>query len=51
MSNILLKTDGFKKVTKGLTYKRSSCNNIISGHNIHTSMGKRSVMKHYEIGK
>jgi hypothetical protein len=51
MSNILMRTDGFKKVVKGLSYKRiSSNNNIKSSHNVHTSMGKRSVMKHYEIG-
>jgi hypothetical protein len=51
MSNILLRTDGFKKVVKGLSYKRNSCNNIKSSQNIHTSMGKRSVMKHYEINQ
>jgi hypothetical protein len=49
MSNIMLRTDGFKKVVKGLSYKRNSCNAIKSGHNIHTSMGKRTPMKHYEI--
>ncbi len=52
MSSILMRTDGFKKVVKGLSYKRlsSNNNNLKSSHNIHTSMGKRSVMKHYEIG-
>ena len=51
MSNILLRTDGFKKVVKGLSYKRNSCKNLKSSHNIHTSMGKRTPMRHYEIGK
>jgi len=51
MTKIFLRTDGFKKVVKGLSYKPSSCNNIKSNHNVYTSMGKRSVMKEYEIGK
>ena len=51
MSNILLRTDGFKKVVKGLSYNRNSTNNLRPSQNIHTSMGKRSVMRHYEIGR
>ena len=46
MSNILFRTDGFKKVVKGLSYKKiPSTTNIKSGHNIHTSMGKRSTFQ------
>jgi len=28
MSNLMLRTDGFKKIVKGLTYKRGSTTNI-----------------------
>ena len=50
MSNILFRTDGFKKVVKGLSYKKiPSTTNIKSGHKIHTSMGKRSTFQQYEI--
>lgn len=51
MSNILLRTDGFKKVVKGLSYKRNSSNNMRSSQNIHSSMGKRSVIRNYELHK
>jgi hypothetical protein len=48
MSNLMLRTDGFKKVVKGLTYKRGSTTNIAykSNHNgAYTSMGKRNIAK------
>lgn len=51
MSNILLRTDGFKKVVKGLSYKRNSSTNTRSSQNFHTSMGKRSIPKQYDIAK
>lgn len=44
----MLRTDGFKKIVKGLTYKRGSTTNIApkSNHNgAYTSMGKRNVSK------
>jgi hypothetical protein len=48
MSNLMLRTDGFKKVVKGLTYKRGSTTNITykPNHNgVYTSMGKRNISK------
>lgn len=56
MSNLMLRSDGFKRIVKGLTYKRGSTTNIItsintnpkSNHNgAYTSMGKRTVNKEY----
>lgn len=42
MSNLLMRTDGFKKIVKGLSYKKPSGTTIIrSSQNVHTSMGKR----------
>jgi hypothetical protein len=48
MSNLMLRTDGFKKVVKGLTYNKTSAVNIIrNGSHTYTSMGKRTPMMHY----
>lgn len=51
MNTILLRTDGFKNVIKGLTYKNSApkITNYHSG--TYTSIGKRTPAKEYHLGK
>lgn len=51
-SNILLRTDGFRKIVKGLNSKKKLLPNeaIKSNSNIHTSAGLRRVSKEYNIG-
>ena len=51
-SNILLRTDGFRKIVKGFnsTKKIIDNENIKSHSNLHTSAGLRRVTKEYNIG-
>lgn len=46
----MFRSDGFKKVVKGLSYKRTSTTLIRPNQQSYTSMGKRTPMMHYEIG-
>jgi len=51
MNTILLRTDGFKKVFKGLTYKNSS-SKIVNYHSgTYTSIGKRTPAKEHHLAK
>ena len=51
-SNILLRTDGFKKIVKGLSSKKKllPSEGVKSHSNLHTSAGFRRVSKEYNIG-
>ena len=50
LNNILLRTDGFKNVFRGLTYKPNKpCSNVHSG--TYTSIGKRTPAKEYTLTK
>ena len=43
LNNLFLRTDGFKNVFKGLTYKSPSGKPMSSGHSgTYTSIGKRT---------
>ena len=50
LNNILLRTDGFKNVFRGLTYKPNKpSSNVNSGN--YTSIGKRTPAKEYTLTK
>ena len=50
LNNILLRTEGFKHVFRGLTYKPNKpATNLHSGN--HTSIGKRTPAKEYTLTK
>lgn len=52
LSNILLRTDGFKNVFRGLTYKHSTNKNTQASHaGTYTSIGKRTPAKEYHFTK
>lgn len=43
----MFRSDGFKKVVKGLSYKRTSNTITRPQQHSYTSMGKRTPMMHY----
>ena len=51
VNNILLRTDGFKNVFKGLTYKNSAPKITNSHSGTYTSIGKRTPAKEYHVVK
>jgi hypothetical protein len=51
INTILLRTDGFKKVIKGLTYKNPAPKIANYHSGTYTSIGKRTPAKEYHLVK
>jgi hypothetical protein len=52
LNNLMLRTDGFKNVFRGLTYKHSMPKSSQGGHaGTYTSIGKRTPAKEYHFTK
>ena len=52
LNNLFLRTDGFKHVFKGLTYKHSASKPNLNTHSgMYTSIGKRTPAREYHFTK
>lgn len=49
LNSLMLRTDGFKNVFRGLTYKQSSSKPTVSHAGTYTSIGRRTPARDYHF--